>query len=35
MLLNDVLRPHNLNIDEKFHQLNMYNVVSTASFAFL
>ena len=33
MLLNDYLKPHNKDIDELYHQLTCYNVLSTASFA--
>ena len=33
MILNDYLKPHNILIDEKFHQLTCYNVLSSASFS--
>ena len=32
-LLIDLIRPHNLDVDEKFHILNYFNVMSVASFA--
>lgn len=32
MILNDYLKPHNELIDERFHQLTCYNVLSVASF---
>ncbi len=31
--LNSYLRPHNCDIDERFHQLTCYNVLSSASFS--
>lgn len=33
MILSDYLKPHNMLIDEKFHQLTYYNVLSSASFS--
>ncbi|MDR1163749.1 MAG: hypothetical protein LBM17_07970, partial [Candidatus Accumulibacter sp.] len=33
-ILNSYLRPHNANIDERYHQLTYYNILSVASFAF-
>jgi hypothetical protein len=32
-ILSTYLHPHNAEIDEKFHQLTVYNVLSAASFA--
>ena len=32
-LLASYIRPHNFEIDEKFHQLTLFNVLSAASFA--